>query len=61
MDQLFASLTSAAQPSTKAVSTPVHSPVPCAYSSRAWPTPLFHSSEGMAVKFQETGILPAAV
>ena len=29
--------------------------------ARAVPTPFFHSSEGMVVKFQDTGVLPAAV
>ena len=49
---------SEAQPSTKAVLTASHLPVPCTYSSSAWPTLFFHSSDGIMVKFQETWVLP---
>ena len=50
---------SAAQPSTKAVSTLCQLPVPCAYSSMAAPTLFFHVSEGMVAKAHVTGVLPA--
>ena len=50
------SAASLAQPSTKAETTPFQSPVPAAYAVSAEPTPFFHSSEGMVVKFHDTGL-----
>ena len=52
---------SLAQPSTYAVFTASHFPVPCAYSSIALPTPSFHCWEGMNIMpAQDTSCLPAS-
>lgn len=52
---------SLAQPSTYAVFTASHFPVPYTYSSIALPTPSFHCWEGMNIMpSQDTSCLPAS-
>ena len=52
---------SVAQLSTNAETTSSQEPLPAAYNVSAVPRPFFHSSDGIVVKFHDTGVRPDSV